>query len=387
MVRTQNLVRAPAQPRAIVRPSECRPTRKLCTANPLRGNTIPYMTTFGATLARALAAGAAICTLTAGCAFGHPTMTNRTLGTGATYQLIQEPDDGYEPILDLIRSARHSVQMTMYQLADHDAVDALIDAQHRGLDVKVILDAAYHGQTVNTEAYGQLRDAGVDVIWAPNDVIYHQKSVTVDDTTSAVGTGNLTAHYYSTSRDAYVVTTNPADVAAIGATFTTDFTSPPSGRPPQATPSPRLVWSPDARSVFLQRITTATQTLDVTSEELKDRDIVAAIDQAARRGVACRIVLTENPAWARSIAEVSAAGCSVHLMPDSPSALYMHEKILLTDGNLIIGSHNLSTTSLLDNRELSLQLDTTTAPDVIAAVRATFDRDYRQAPPAQSSNR
>lgn len=345
------------------------------------------MTTFGATLARALAAGAAISTLTGGCAFGHPTTTSRSADPAAPYQLIQEPDDGYEPILNLIRAARHSVQMTMYQLADPDAVDALIDARHRGLDVKVILDAAYHGQTVNTDAYGQLRDAGVDVIWAPNDVIYHQKSVTVDDTTSAVGTGNLTARYYATSRDAYVVTTNPTDLAAISATFTTDFTTPPTGRPPTATSSPRLVWSPDARAVFLQRITSATQTLDIASEELTDRAIVAAVDQAARRGVACRIVLTENPAWAASIATVSAAGCSVHLMPDTPSALYMHEKILLSDGNLIIGSHNLSTTSLLDNRELSLQLDTTTAPEVIAAVRATFDRDYRQAPPAQSSTR
>ena len=378
---------APARPRAIVRPLNHRLAAKLCTDNPLCGNTIPYMTKIAATLARALAAGAAICTLTGGCAFGHPTMTSRSADPATTYQLIQEPDDGYEPILNLIRSARHSVQMTMYQLSDPDAVDALVDARHRGVDVKVILDAAYHGQAVNTDAYRQLRDAGVNAIWAPNDVIYHQKSVTVDDTTSAVGTGNLTQRYYPTSRDAYIVTTNPADVAAISDTFTADFTSPPAGRPPAATPSPRLVWSPGARAVFLQRITSAAQTLDITSEELKDRAIVAAIDKAARRGVACRIVLTENPAWARSIAEVSAAGCSVHLMPDTPSALYMHQKILLTDGNLIIGSHNLSTRSLVENRELSLQLDTTTAPDVIAAVRATFDQDYRQAPPAQSSTR
>ena len=381
------IVDAPAQARPIVRPRAGRPDAKLCTDNPLCSNTIPYMTMIGASFARALAAGAAICTLAGGCAFGNPTMISRSVDPAAPYRLIQEPDDGYEPILDLIRSARHSVQMTMYQLSDPEAVDALVGARHRGLDVKVILDAAYHGQTVNTDAYGQLRDAGVSVMWAPNDVIYHQKSVTVDDTTSAVGTGNLTKRYYGTSRDAYIVTTNPADVAAISDTFTTDFTSAPAGRPPQATASPRLVWSPDARAVFLQRIMSATQTLDITTEELKDRAVVGAIDKAARRGVACRIVMTDNPAWATSIAEVSAAGCSVHLMPDTPSALYIHEKILLTDGNVIIGSHNLSTASLIGNRELSVQLDTTTAPDVIAAVAATFDRDYRQAPPAQSSTR
>jgi phosphatidylserine/phosphatidylglycerophosphate/cardiolipin synthase-like enzyme len=76
-----------------------------------------------------------------------------------------------------------------------------------------------------------------------------------------------------------------------------------------------------------------------------------------------RIVLTDNPAWANAVAEVSAAGCSVHVFPDTKTGLYMHEKILLTDNTaLIIGSQNLTTTSLLENRELSLTLDTAIAP-------------------------
>jgi phosphatidylserine/phosphatidylglycerophosphate/cardiolipin synthase-like enzyme len=59
----------------------------------------------------------------------------------------------------------------------------------------------------------------------------------------------------------------------------------------------------------------------------------------------------------------------------------MHEKILLTDSTaLIIGSQNLSTTSLLENRELSLGLDTTSAPGLIGAVESTFDADYAAAP-------
>jgi cardiolipin synthase A/B len=184
-----------------------------------------------------------------------------------------------------------------------------------------------------------------------------------------------------------VLTTNAADVTAIAATFDTDFTTAAAGRAPAGTASQRLVWSPDARATFLQRNDGAVRTLEITTEELKDRAVLAAIDKAARRGVACCIVLTDNPAWERAVEEVSAAGCSVHLMPDNESALYVHERILLADGNLIIGSHNLSTISLIENRELSLQLDTNTAPDIIVAVRATFDKDYRQAPPAQSSTR
>ena len=63
------------------------------------------------------------------------------------YRLIQEPDAGYQPIIDLIRSAVSSVRMTTYELAEHDAVTALADAHRRGVDVKVILDTAFHGLT------------------------------------------------------------------------------------------------------------------------------------------------------------------------------------------------------------------------------------------------
>lgn len=312
-----------------------------------------------------------------------PVAAPRAPAADADYQLVQEPEAGYSPIIGLIAGARRSVRMTIYELTDPAAVGALVDAQHRGVDTRVILDAAFHGYQTNAETFRQLDDAGVGVKWAPDGVIYHQKTIVVDDITAAVGTGNLTPQYYATSRDAWVLDTNPADVPAIAATFDTDYTAAPAGRPPAATPAPDLVWSPAARAEFLQRIDSASRTLDVTSEELKDRAVISALDKAARRGVNCRIVLTENPAWARGIAEVSAAGCSVHLFPKTDTGLYMHEKMLLTDGSeLIIGSQNLSTTSLLENRELSLALDSATAPELIAAVASTFDADYAAAPPS-----
>lgn len=309
------------------------------------------------------------------------TTSPRARAVDADYQLIQEPDAGYSPIIGFIAGSARSVRMTMYELTDPAAVNALIDARNRGVDTKVILDAAFHGRKTNAATFEELSEAGVEVKWAPNGVIYHQKTITVDDATAAVGTGNLTPQYYSTSRDAWVLDRNPTDVAAIAATFDTDFSTPPSGRAPDATPAPDLIWSPEARAIFLQRIDQAVNSVDVTSEELKDRAVLSALDKAAGRGVQCRIVLTENPAWAKGVAEVSAAGCSVHLFPNTKTGLYMHEKILLTDNtNLIIGSQNLSTTSLVENRELSLALDAGTAPGVVAAVAATFDADYAAAP-------
>ena len=57
-------------------------------------------------------------------------------------------------------------------------------------------------------------------------------------------------------------------------------------------------------------------------------------------------------------------------------------RLQLTDhSSLIIGSQNLTTTSLLENRELSIALDSAIAPALIAAVGSTFDADYAAAPP------
>jgi phosphatidylserine/phosphatidylglycerophosphate/cardiolipin synthase-like enzyme len=356
----------------------------------LRANTIHGMRICTRPLARLALAAVTVSAISTSCAFAPTLVAPHVAGIDSTvpYRLIQEPDDGYQPIIDLTRTAVSSIRMTMYELADDDAAEALVDARNRGVDVKVILDTAFHGRATNHSAYDKLHAAGVAVRWAPNDVIYHQKTITIDNTlAAAVGTGNLTRKYYPTSRDAFILSTKAEDVAAITATFDADFTA-NGGHPPTATPAPDLIWAPNGRAPFLQRIDTAVHTLDITTEELKDRAVLSAIDKAARRGVACRIVLTDSPDWTSAIDEVSASGCSVHLLPASASALYMHEKILLTDDNtLIIGSHNLSTASLTENRELSLQLTTSTAPDVIAAVRSTFDRDYHQAPPAQSSAR
>lgn len=354
----------------------------------LCGNTIRSMNKLAGIIGRcavaaAVAAGSAACTANA---LSAPPL-HQGPAAGA-YRLIQEPDDGYQFVVDLINGAARSVRMTMYELADRDVVDALIDAHERQVTVKVILDAAFHGRTTNQDAYQRLRAGGVDIIWAPEDVIQHQKTVTVDDTTAAISTANLVSRYYRTSRDAVIVTTDRADIAAITATFDADFTSAATDTPPAGTPGPHLIWSPEGKAVFLQHINSATASLDITTEELTDRDVIAAIATDARRGVACRIVVTADPALSRAVSQVAASGCSVHLVARSPANLYMHEKALLTDNtSLIVGSHNLSPTSLNDNRELSMQLDTATAPDVLSAVHATFDHDYQQAVPAPTSSR
>ena len=140
------------------------------------------------------------------------------------YRLIQEPDAGYQPIIDLIRSAVSSG-------ADDDVRARRGRRGHRTCRCapprcgrQSHPRSAFHGLDTNQAAYDALHAAGVDIKWAPNDIIYHQKPIVVDHTIAAVGTGNLTKKYYATSPDAYILTTSTSDVAAIAATFDTHFT-------------------------------------------------------------------------------------------------------------------------------------------------------------------
>lgn len=323
-----------------------------------------------------------------GCAhlpqLGAPQTTAPVGVVDGHYTFIQEPDVGYAPITTLIDRATQSVRMAMYSLNDPAIEQALIDAHtRRGVATKVVLDRAYHGQVTNERAYDRLTSAGLQVIWAPADTIVHEKALVIDDATAVVSTANLDAHYYATGRDALVVTTDPGQVSAIAATMDTDYESAPSGRLSRAVDAPGLVWSPAARSVFLKTIDAATTSLDVTSEEFQDRAVVTAVTQAAARHVACRIVLNAAARSSAAVRAVQRAGCTVHVVPKTPDGLYMHEKILLADGkSLLIGSHNLSTMSLTENRELSLHLDAAIAPTVIAAVSAAFEKDFAEASPA-----
>ncbi|QLK92802.1 hypothetical protein BJP78_25495 (plasmid) [Mycobacterium avium subsp. hominissuis] len=70
---------------------------------------------------------------------GPPTPSSAPQGT---YRLLQEPEAGYAAVLGVIGQAHRTLRMTMYELADPAAIDALIDAHRRGVATRIILDAA-----------------------------------------------------------------------------------------------------------------------------------------------------------------------------------------------------------------------------------------------------
>ncbi|MGA2672967.1 MAG: phospholipase D-like domain-containing protein [Terracidiphilus sp.] len=293
-----------------------------------------------------------------------------------TYTLIAEPDQGLQSIYNLLSSATKSIDMTMYELSDTQVTTILTSAAAKGITVRVILDQN-NEKANNTTAYNTLTTGKVAVHWAnPTYACTHQKTITVDGTTSAIMTLNLTPEDYATTRDFAVITNNIADVAAIETTFDADFTNatitPPIGD--------NLVWSPtNSRAALTALIQGAAKSLLISQEEFADTGIQTAVTAALQRGVEVTLVQENLGGKYSSVLNIlKAAGTQIAIY-SSKTGYYIHAKTVLADygtaqAKLFVGSENFSTDSLDDNRELGLIFsDTACMAGVEAAITADFN--------------
>jgi phosphatidylserine/phosphatidylglycerophosphate/cardiolipin synthase-like enzyme len=299
-------------------------------------------------------------------------------GSGAL-RVLSEPQAGLSAIYALINGARSSIELTMYTLRDTTAEDDLAAAAKRRVDVRVILDRHLE-KKFNTASYGYLSKHGVHVTWAPAGTTYHQKTLTVDNKTSAIMTLNLNSADYPGTRDFAVIDTSKADVTAVVATFNADFAhkkiTPPDGAD--------LVWSPtNSQAAILAVINSAKHTLAVENEEMGDSVITEALEAAAKRGVDVKIVMTAESTWDSAFSALVKAGAHVRTYKDSTKVLYIHAKAVVADAGssdeqMYVGSENFSSASLRRNRELGIR---TTNKPVISAVAAVLAADYSGATP------
>ncbi|MGO9582487.1 MAG: phospholipase D-like domain-containing protein [Acidimicrobiales bacterium] len=329
-----------------------------------------FVVAVAAVLALVTAAGAAEPELAA--------QTRPSVGSGLV-GLIVEPSKlgsaaGMQPVYAFVLSARRSVDMTMYELADPTMEADLIADRRRGVEVRVLLDTNRE-RSRNLAAFESLTAGGVKVVWADTEYeATHQKTITVDGTESLILTANLTSEYYTTTRDFGVFDTDARDLSAIEAVFDADF----AHRPITPSNGADLVWSPGSEAQMLAVIDGARHTLSIENEEMNDSAITNAIAAAAGRGVKVEITMTTDSSFDSDFDVIVRAGGHVHLYEDDPSDLYVHAKTTIADAGLgtqrvYVGSINFSSASTDRNRELGI---ITTDPTIIEEIDRVVRDDY-----------
>jgi phosphatidylserine/phosphatidylglycerophosphate/cardiolipin synthase-like enzyme len=256
-------------------------------------------------------------------------------------KLLATPDpDGHREFIDGIQSAKSAIRMTMFHLNDPKAIQALIDAGKRGVDVRVILDRASTKKKEYQQSFDLLEKGGVAVRKSSAGFsISHQKSLVVDGRFALITAINLTQNADRT-RDFGVETSDADIIAEILRVFETDWQNAQTGT--AATPelkSPNLVWSPvNSRGRLVALIDSAQHDLIGTVENLGDPEIHDALARAAKRGVKARMIVplcdkNKNPLYDFPfVSALNHAGMTVRMMPypASPETPYMHSKMLLS---------------------------------------------------------
>ncbi len=347
-----------------------------------------------------------MCALTAGCSPSLPQITSSTGSNGANSttsgaptsacasnstaaicalgQGIQngtmfvEPDAGYKPIVDAIKSAQKSIQLEIYLLTQRSVIYALEDAANRGVSVQVMLEPHPYGGGSPTATLDKLSAAGVQAKTTnPSFALTHAKFMIIDHSIVFISSANFTASAlggssYTTNREYIVEENNAAEAQELETIFTADW-----NRTTPALTDPNLLVSPiNSFTDTIKLINSAKKSIIMEEEEMNNTDVMNALIAAEKRGVKVQIVtpVLSSSSDAQEEQQESAAGIQVVQLNDKSGALYIHAKMIVVDGTLgYVGSVNVSTASFNNNREVGVlissssmlqQLETAFAADV-----------------------
>lgn len=232
-------------------------------------------------------------------------------------QFFSTPNpQGHVEFINLVDSAKSSINLEIFHLSVQEDIDALIRAHNRGINVRVILNRditapatttssdtspamtpppqsaqQMHSQA-NAATFQQLKDVGVDVKLSSSKFsITHEKSMSIDQNKVMISTMNLT-HLYKVTRDFGVILNDQNIIKEFDDVFEADWINADNNSaetPPLSVD--QLVWSPtNSKQKILQLINSAQQSLELYTETIADKDILQALENKANNGVTVKVI-------------------------------------------------------------------------------------------------
>ena len=336
-------------------------------------------------------------------------------------RLLDGGDETYPAMLEAIKGAQRSIALQSY-IFDHDEVgvelaQALIDAQARGVAVRVLIDAVgakySRPPIVHMLEKGGVQTArfmrpviGVRLVYA--NLRSHRKLLVIDGTHGVTGGMNIRAGFVtaiakeSVTRDTHFQVGGPVVYQLMinfahdwqfttqeklsgpewFSTSTADFIE-KGGVPLRCVPSGPDSTLESTHDMLLGALSVAQRHVRIQSPYfLPDVSLVAALATAARRGVLVDIVIPGannlklvNAAMMAQIDQLILTGCRVW----RSSGTFDHSKLFTVDGGWsYVGSSNLDPRSLRLNFELDLEVyDRALAQQLDARIDATISSAER----------
>jgi len=293
------------------------------------------------------------------------------LPTVKNAQLFIEPDNGRAPVTNAIDNATKNVDLEVYLLSDDTVIRSLINAEKRGVDVRVILEEhPYKGYGANKETKDRLAHYGINVKWSNRVYRFtHSKFLVIDKTTGYIMTLNLTKSSFTKNREFGVVVQDSLSIDELEKIFQADWYR----KPYKVVKSPLVVSPENSRAKLNSLVANAKKGILIYAEEMQDTDFEELLISKAQSGVKVYIIMAD-PGSIESNREAKERLSAYNIQVVTLSAPFVHAKAILVDGSTAyIGSINFSSTSMDKNREVGI---ITSSPDVVNKLRGTFFGDF-----------
>ena len=256
-----------------------------------------------------------------------PAMTGRP----ASEHVVLDPGGRYRALVGAIKSARHSLDLSIFRCDDPFIIEVLEEAHARGVRVRVLLtNRAKGGSRQLAWLETVLRRAGIDVMrYGGVCQKYHAKYALIDGTRCLVSSMNLTREHFTDTDDVLLLSRDRALYGALASMFDSDW----RGDAASLISCDRLIVSPDnARARFAALIASARRSLVIVDHKLADLDMLDLVLAAQSRGVVVHLITDERRFDARS-----------------------HGKFMVIDDRLaVVGSLALSASTLDQRRDAAV---------------------------------
>lgn len=315
----------------------------------------------------------------------HITGSRRTQGNDV--DIIEGVESVHQAMIEAINCSKKTIVMATYIFKRDDLgkalAEALVRADQRGVDVKVLLDGVGNGFG-RSRIYRKLKDGGVEVhrflhsIWPWRmpflNLRNHRKILIVDSAIGFIGSlnigyvSNLETHFrvrgpvLSQMLTAFDFDWRLAGGTALPLGFKGPSIKKAGKTVSRVIPSGPLYPRERLRWILLGAMGAATKNIKiVTPYFIPDQGLLSGLIMAALRGVKVEIILPKHSNypfadWAgrRQLQELLRVGCHIYLRED----IFDHSKLMSIDGHwALLGSSNWDARSLRLNFELDLECE------------------------------
>ncbi len=283
-------------------------------------------------------------------------------------KLLVQPEDGIQPIVDALNSAKKSIQILIFRFDRAEIERALVDAAHRGVSVTALIAHTNRGGEKYLRRFEmRLLEQGITVARTADDLVrYHGKMFIVDGKELYVLAFNYTHMDITLSRSFAAVIKDHDVVKEAQRLFECDMK-----RTPYVSENERLLVSPvNARERLMEFISGAKKQLLIYEMKLSDPECLRLLNEKISEGVEVRVI---------SRAAIKNSNLPVRIAP-----IRLHIRGMVRDGkDGFLGSMSMRRLELGARREVGVFFHDAKAVKHMASV---FEADWAASTPAIASD-